>query len=126
MVKDIGEEVRDELKDELRHLRSYYDDRIVDTIVFDPVNKVVGSEEWAVAAIDNGMDWHWSKFPNIDSLEHWVRTRKDNGAYRNASKSEVKKIAYKVGRKIMKDGIDPTFFVDSILGIYHRQVSIDI
>ena len=126
IIRDIGEEIRDELRDELKHLKSYYEDRIVDTIVYDDTEHVVGSEEWAVAGIDNGTDWHWSKFPNLDSLRDWVRRRKDDGKYAGAPDYLVNSIAYKVGKAIMKNGLEPTYFVDSTLGIFHRQVSIDV
>lgn len=125
IMKDVGEDIRDELRDEFAHLESYYEKDTINSIVYDDTDHVVGSEHWGVAAVDNGSDWHWSKFPNIDKLQEWVRKDKDNGKWRGAPDYIVKQIAYKVGRKIMKDGIQPTFFVDSIMGIYNRQVTLD-
>ena len=125
VMKDIGEEIRDNLQDELIHMEPYYSENLAPSIVYDETAHLVGSEHWGAAAIDDGTDWRWSKFPNIDKLKEWVRNRKDDGKYASASDYEVSKIAFAVGKKIKDSGIDPTFYVKSVMGLFHRQVGLD-
>ena len=42
------------------------------SIVFDETAKIVGSEEWAVAASDTGGDWTWSSPPPFEKILEWV------------------------------------------------------
>lgn len=125
IMKDIGEEIVDNIRDELIHMEPYYAENLAPSIVYDETAHLVGSEHWGAAAIDDGSDWRWSKFPNFDNLKEWVRTRKDSGKYATASENEVNKIAYAVGKKIQDDGINPTFYMKSVLGLFHRQVELD-
>ena len=116
ILNDVGEAIEEEFRDEFSHLKDYYgSSRLVETIIFDKTAKVVGSEEWGVAASDTGQEWNWSKMPPINKIAEWVRDDKDGGIYSGAPDSIVNNIAYKVAMKIKREGIDSSFWVDDRL-----------
>lgn len=115
ITDDLGEHLVDELRAQLEHIQPYYKENISPSIVYDRPAHLVGSEHWGAASIDDGSDWRWSKFPNIDKLKSWVRNRKDNGKHLNASDAEVTRIAIGIGKQIQDSGITPTFYVKSAI-----------
>ena len=119
LTKDVGLLLQEEFRKKFDSLKSYYGEgKMSQSIIFDPISRVVGSEEWGVAASDTGQDWNWSSLPPINKIAEWVRTDKDGGRYSGASTSIVNGIAYKVALKIKNEGIDSSFWVDSLLGDY--------
>lgn len=123
IINNIGYELEAEMRDEFNGLKSYYGNgRMSDTIIFDETGKVIGSEEWGVAASDTGQDWNWSKLPPVNKIAEWVRTDKDGGVYANASDRVVNAIAYKVALKIKNEGIESSFWMDDILLSYVVEV----
>jgi hypothetical protein len=115
-LRDVGQQLEAEFRDEFNGLKSYYGDgKMSDSIIFDETNKVLGSEEWGVAASDTGQDWNWSKFPSLDKIKLWVRTDYQRGAYVNAPDREVYNIAWFVANKIKNEGIESSFWVDEVL-----------
>ena len=97
---------------EFAQLPSYYYDcsNKSESIVFDETAKVVGSEEWAVAASDTGGDWTSSSPPPFNKILEWVV--KHSGL---TKPREQKAAAAGVQKKIMSEGIESHYWVDRYL-----------
>jgi len=109
----IGYDLRDELREELKGIKSYYDDDLANQINYYLEDNVVGSKEWAPAIINEGrLPGEW---PNVDAIREWVRTRKDGGKHSSAPDNVVNSIAYAVSKKIKEKGIAPKWYVDAVL-----------
>ena len=110
--------MRDEMKREFEKLPSYYYScsNKKQSIIFDETAKIVGSEEWAVAASDTGKDWTWSSPPPFEKILEWVV--KHSGV---TSKREQRKIAVAMRKKIHQDGIDSHYWVDRYLADFTHQ-----
>jgi hypothetical protein len=115
---DIGNRVRDDMKWEFEQLPSYYYScsNKKKSIVFDETAKIVGSEEWAVAASDTGGDWTWSSPPPFNKILEWVV--KHSGI---TNKRDQRKAAAGIRKKIHQDGIDSHYWVDRYLADFTHQ-----
>ncbi len=134
VMKDIGEEIRDNLQDEVIKLEGYYADNVAPSIVYDEAAHLVGSEHWGAAAIDDGTDWRWSSLPNFDRLTEWAIKYKSDGEFSSESASipwkkqknpRLKSYVLDIAKQIKEEGIQPTYYVKSVMGIFHRQVEMD-
>jgi len=121
-LHDVGTDLQAEIKGNFENQKSYYGDA-AKTIVFDEIDKVVGSEHWGVAASDVGGEWKWpGKMPNIDNIKEWVRnhfTGCGGESFSTASDKVVSVIAYNIAKKIQDHGLDAegNYWVDdTILG----------
>jgi hypothetical protein len=103
LIHDVGNRMRDEMKRKFEKLPSYYYScsNKKESIVFDETAKIVGSEEWAVAASDTGGDWTWSSPPPLNNILEWVV--KHSGI---TNKRDQRKAAIYIRRKIHQDGIN--------------------
>ena len=100
------------MKWEFEQLPSYYyscSDK-QKSIVFDESAKIVGSEEWAVAASDTGGDWEWKRPPPFEKILEWVV--KHSGL---TKPWEQRAAAAGIRKKIYDDGIDSHYWVDRYL-----------
>jgi len=128
LPKDVGMEIRDALRDALIREKSYYD-RVAKTIVYEdtPDGGVVGSDEFAAAAIDHGTDWTWQYVPPINKIIEWIIRHKDPAKFGHeqpsAPSSALKSEAYMVAKSIKKNGLkESTWYVKNTLNIYNKQV----
>jgi len=111
-LDDMGWELMEDLQKEIMTIKKHYDGA-ADDIKHWPEEHIVGSKEWAPAAINQGtLPGTW---PNLDRLKEWIINTKDGGKNTNLSENEVDSIAWKVGQKIKSKGIDPTWYVDRVL-----------
>ena len=115
---DIGNRVRDEMKFEFEQLPSYYYScsNKQKSIVFDENAKIVGSDEWAIAASDTGGDWTWSSPPPFKKILEWVE--KHSGIQ---GKRAQRTAAASIRNKIFQDGIDSHYWVDRYLADFTHQ-----
>ena len=113
LYKDIGEDLKNGTKKAFSELDTYYfeDSDKKDSIVHDETAKVVGSEEWAVAASDTGKDWIWKKEPPYEKIKDWLIRRQ------GISKKDPKLHLYvkAAQKKILDEGIDSSYWVDTFL-----------
>jgi hypothetical protein len=112
LLWDMGHRIEKDMQDEFKGLSTYYyaDNDFSKTIKYDHTGRIVGSEEWAVAASDTGGDWIWNAPPPMEKLIEHVTKR-----YGLKSKVEIKRHAYFLQRKIMKDGIESEYWMDKYL-----------
>ena len=113
MMREMGEEIRDKMRDDFSNLCTYYfdDSDKKDSIVYDEAAKLIGSEEWAVAASDTGKDWIWKKEPPYEKIKDWLIRRQ------GISKKDPKLHLYvkAAQKKILDEGIDSSYWVDIFL-----------
>jgi len=114
LINDIGERIRDDMKEEFKLLPDYYYDCSdkVDSIVYDCSAKVVGSEEWAVAASDTGQDWTWTTEPPFEKIKEWLIKHKGLDPKDPTLYIQVKQKQ----KDILNYGIPSSFWVDLYLG----------
>jgi hypothetical protein len=112
LTYQLGQRIEKDMRDEFKKLPSYYyaDNDYSKTIIHDHTGRVIGSEEWAVAASDTGGDWTWSKAPPMDKLIEHVKKR-----YGLTSNVKIKTAAYQLQRKILKEGVESEYWVDKYL-----------
>jgi len=112
LTYQLGQRLEKEMRDEFKNLPSYYyaDNDYSKTIIYDHTGKIVGSEEWAVAASDTGGDWTWNAPPPMDKLIEHVSKR-----YGLKTKREVRAAAYNLQKKIIREGIESEYWVDKYL-----------
>ena len=111
------------MKWEFEQLPSYYyscSDK-QKSIVFDESAKIVGSEEWAVAASDTGGDWTWNKPPPFDKIKEWIIKHKD------VDPQDRMLGAYVVSmqKKILDEGIESNYWVDMYLEDFVHSAGAD-
>lgn len=125
LSKDVGERMQYDMREEFSLLPTFYYDCSdkKDSIIYDEVSHVVGSEEWAVAASDTGSDWKWKKTPNLDRLTIWaIRhgppefARENEAIPFNKQKPALRSYVRFVAEQIMKNGIESNYWVDLYLG----------
>ena len=76
LIDDVAQNVLDEVKAQLVHIDPNYG-WIADSFEYDGYN-IVGSEEWAAASLNHGMEFKWpGKIPNIDNIMKWIKNTKD-------------------------------------------------
>ena len=77
LTYQLGQRLEKDMRDEFKKLSSYYyaDNDYSKTIIHDHTGRVIGGEEWAVAASDTGGDWKWHKAPPMDKLIEHVKKR---------------------------------------------------
>ena len=102
ILDDIGDILIKDLRRELKN-QEYFASGSLDNSLKTKVKKdglqIVGNGYGLI--INQGLDGSaWSSMPNIEDLREWVRKK---GLAKN--ETEVKQIAYAVGRRIMKDGL---------------------
>jgi len=110
---DIGAELVERLREEVIFLKSQYGENIANEIEYFSDDKVVGSKTFGPNTINEGM--MPGTFPNFDRIVEWVKTVKDGGENINLPETMIKQIAYRVSKKIEREGIEPTWFVDKAL-----------
>ena len=123
MFDDLGERVRDDMKEEFKLLPDYYyhcSDK-VDSIVYDDSAKVIGSEEWAVAASDTGGDWTWNKPPPFDKIKEWIIKHKDVDPQNRMLGAYV----VSMQKKILDEGIESNYWVDMYLDDFVHSAGAD-
>ena len=116
VMKDAGTSLEREMRDTFRSLPSYYhtESKAVNSIKYNETAQVVGSDKWSVAASDTGGDWKWKKGPPIDKMiEHVKKYWPDKKTDR-----EIKQAAFFLQRKILLDGLDSHYWVDTELQDY--------
>ena len=118
LTKDIGNNIKDEIRSQLTYIRPYYEE-VADSWILEDYRdgkRILGSEEWSAVALNNGTEFKWTKMPNIDRIKEWVVTDKGEG---NLTDEEVDRAAYLVARKLMDEGWDKEhpalWYVDSAL-----------
>ena len=110
--EDVGTKMVQDMKFEFAQLPSYYYDcsNKSNSIVYDSTAKIVGSEEWAVAASDTGGDWTWSSPPPFEKILEWV--------VKHSGLTDPKKqraAAAGVRKKIASEGLESHYWVDRYL-----------
>ncbi len=76
LIEDVANHVIDETKAQLIHIDPNYG-WIADSFEFDGYN-TVGSEEWAAAALNHGMEFKWpGEAPPVEKIMSWVINTKD-------------------------------------------------
>jgi len=113
MKDDIGEDLVERLRNEVIKIKSQYGENIANEIKYFSDDKIVGSTTFGPNIINEGTIP--GTFPNFDRIVEWVRTVKDGGKWDNFPETMIKQIAYRVSKKIEREGIDPTWFVDRAL-----------
>lgn len=115
MVKDIGIDTRDTIREELQNLPTKTKDytNSLSKIEYDEVGKFVYSKDWGVGALNQGR--LPGKFPNINRIRTWVRDFKDGGANKYLPAHEINQIAFKVGKHIKEKGLKAHWYVDRAL-----------
>jgi len=108
ITKDVGENIKDEIKAQLVHINSDYEWVADSWELSDITNgiRILGSEEWAAAALNHGVEFNWTKMPPIEKLEDWVREHKDGGKYKSAPKKIIHNIAAAIAVKLVEEGWD--------------------
>ena len=110
--EDVGTKMEYEMRDEFSKLKKYFyscSDK-KNSIVYDSTAKIVGSEEWAVAASDTGGDWTWSSPPPFEKILEWV--------VKHSGLTDPKKqraAAAGVQKKIASEGLESHYWVDRYL-----------
>jgi len=119
LMDDIGFDLMEDLQREIQQIKKGYDGAAQD-IHYYGADSVVGSTQWAPAAINEGtMKGTW---PNIDRIKDWVTNTKDGGINVNKSDTEIDQIAWRVANKIKEKGINPTWYVDAVLSKWESGV----
>lgn len=110
---DLGEDLVDRLREEVIKIKSQYAVKLADQIEYYSDDKVVGSKTFAPHIVNEGLTP--GTFPNFDRLKEWVKTVKDGGKNLNLPEYVLNKITYRVAKKIQREGIKPSWFVDRVL-----------
>lgn len=76
LIDDVAERVIEETKTQLKKIDPLYG-WVGDSFEFDGYN-TVGSEEWAAAGLNHGMEFNWpNKIPNVTKIMEWIKNTKD-------------------------------------------------
>jgi len=76
LINDVAEHVIVETKAQLVKIDPLYG-WVGETFEFDGIN-TVGSEAWAAAGLNHGMEFKWSnEIPNVDKIMSWIKNTKD-------------------------------------------------
>ena len=114
---DLGEDLAERLRNEVSELKSQYGEKLVDEIEYFPDDKVVGSTTFGPTIINEGLSP--GTFPNFDRIREWVINVKDKSEdeerYGTLTDTVIDKITYQICKKIEREGIIPTWFVDKAL-----------
>jgi hypothetical protein len=131
IIKDLGPKLRDEMRDEYEGLKTYYPKSgRSKKIVWDSTAKVVGADDFGIAASDSGGEWRWpGKMPNIGEIMAWLIRDGNNQGYDYSSEdvnkpsSKLKRHAYNVAKRIQDRGLrdDGNYWMDLTLLDYVQQ-----
>jgi len=108
LLEDVSMEMIEKMRWELLSIKPYYGD-VGDSLMFNDVDKVVFSDIWAPAIINQGR--MPGTYVPLENLVEWVKKHKEPGA----SDRHAIAIAKKVNYKIYREGIEPNWFVDNVL-----------
>lgn len=76
LIDDVAQNVLDEVRDQLKHIDANYG-WVADSFEYDGYN-TVGSEEWAAAGLNHGMEFKWPGLsPPVDKIMSWIINTKD-------------------------------------------------
>ncbi len=76
LINDVAEHVIVETKAQLKKIDPLYG-WVGDSFEFDGQH-TVGSEEWAAAGLNHGMEFKWgNEMPNVDNIMNWIKNTKD-------------------------------------------------
>ena len=112
LLHDIGNDLRDALKKKLEDMDKVVFGLMMDSIVFDEYDKIVGSSRRGISNVEFGRE-AGSHTP-IEELKRWA------GKRFQVSESEALGIAIAVEKKIYREGIDETRFMKMTLEEFVR------
>jgi len=116
VLRDKGDTLVDALKEELIRQDKKATGNLIDSIEFD-VNGTTMTISMADYArwVDEGRSPN-SKFPPVNAIRDWVRTKGLTLDNSSASlDTQQNQLSYLIGRKIARDGIPATNFIDKAL-----------
>jgi len=132
MKDDLGEDLVDRLREEVIAIKSQYSKDLAGEIEYFENDKIVGSTTFGPHIVNEGLSP--GTFPNFDRIKDWVINVKDKSGdvekygeqsliekisskitgrnYTTLPDWAINKITYAVCKKIEREGIKPSWFVD--------------